>query len=69
MHRGRLKRSEIAAECGFGKSALVQNPVIRAALEVLQGELRERGTPYRKDQVLHSVFAAALVRLGSAHHL
>ncbi|WP_028629265.1 VPA1267 family protein [Metapseudomonas resinovorans] len=43
VHRGRLKRSEIAAECGFGKSALVQNPAIRAALEALEEALRRRG--------------------------
>lgn len=43
VYRGRLKRSEIAAECGFGKSALVQNPAIRAALEALEEALRGRG--------------------------
>lgn len=43
VHRGKLKRSEIAAECGFGKSALTQNPAIRAALETLENELRAAG--------------------------
>jgi hypothetical protein len=43
VHRGKLKRSEIAAECGFGKSALTQNPAIRAALESLENELRAVG--------------------------
>lgn len=42
VHRGRLKRAEIATECGFGKSALVQNPVIREALEELESALRYR---------------------------
>lgn len=42
-HRGKLKRSEIAAECGFGKSALTQNPAIREALEKLENELRSAG--------------------------
>lgn len=43
VHRGKLKRSEIAAECGFGKSALTQNPAIRQALETLENELRAAG--------------------------
>ena len=43
VHRGKLKRSEIATECGFGKSALVQNPAIRSALESLEAELRVAG--------------------------
>ena len=43
VHRGKLKRSEIAAECGFGKSALVQNPSIKSALEALEERLRGAG--------------------------
>ncbi len=43
VHQGKLKRSEIAAECCFGKSALVQNPAIKSALEALEDGLRERG--------------------------
>ncbi len=43
VHRDKLKRSEIAAECGFGKSALVQNPSIKSALEVLEERLRGAG--------------------------
>lgn len=43
VHRGVLKRSEIAAECGFGKSALLQNPGIKKALEALEDGLRARG--------------------------
>lgn len=42
-HRGKLKRSEVASECGFGKSALVQNPAIKNALEELEDSLRCRG--------------------------
>jgi hypothetical protein len=40
--RGVLSRKEIAAECGFAKSALDQNPRIKAALSKLEGELRSR---------------------------
>lgn len=43
VFRGKLKRTEIAAECGFGKSALTQNPAIRSALESLEEELRAAG--------------------------
>ena len=40
--RGVLSRKEIATECGFAKSALDQNPRIKAALSKLEGELRSR---------------------------
>lgn len=40
--RGVLSRTEIAAECGFSKSALAQNPRIRQALLDLENSLRER---------------------------
>lgn len=43
VHRGKLKRSEIASECGFGKSALVQNPSIKNTLEKLEERLRGAG--------------------------
>ncbi len=41
--RGVLSRTEIAAECAFAKSALAQNPRIRAALKQLEEGLRTRG--------------------------
>ena len=41
--RGVLSRTEIAAECGFAKSALAQNPRIRDALKALESSLRQRG--------------------------
>ena len=43
VYRGKLNRSEIATECGFGKSALVQNPAIKTALEALETRLRGAG--------------------------
>jgi hypothetical protein len=43
VSRGVLSRTEIAAECGFAKSALAQNPRIRDALRSLEADLRERG--------------------------
>jgi hypothetical protein len=41
--RGVLSRKEIAKECEFAKSALDQNPRIKAALRQLEKELRKRG--------------------------
>jgi hypothetical protein len=41
--RGQLSRKEICAECGFGRSAINQNPGIKAALQELEDGLRERG--------------------------
>ncbi len=41
--QGRLNRGEICRECGFGRSALVQNPRIKEALSELEEQLRTRG--------------------------
>lgn len=41
--RGVLSRKEIAIECGFAKSALDQNPRVKAALRKLEDALRTRG--------------------------
>jgi len=38
--KGVLSRTDIAAECGFAKSALAQNPRIRDALKELESRLR-----------------------------
>ena len=43
VSRGVLSRTEIAKECGFGKSALDQNTRIKAALKAAEDALRERG--------------------------
>lgn len=42
-NRGVLSRKEVATECGFAKSALDQNPRIKAALRKLEDDLRNRG--------------------------
>lgn len=43
VYRGQLSRKEIATECGFGKSALNQNPKIKEALITLEDKLRKKG--------------------------
>ncbi len=43
IHQRKLNRTEIAAECGFAKSVLQQNPRVKAALEALEGSLRTKG--------------------------
>ncbi|MCB8747009.1 hypothetical protein LHU53_08825 [Rhodoferax sp. U2-2l] len=40
--RGQLSRQEIARECGFAKSVLLQNPRIKDALRDLEEQLRLR---------------------------
>lgn len=40
--RGQLNRKEIARECGFAKSVLLQNPRVRESLKALEADLRER---------------------------
>lgn len=42
VFRGGLNRGEIATACGFGKSALNQNPQIKSALKKLEDDLRTR---------------------------
>jgi hypothetical protein len=42
VFRGDLNRGEIARACGFGKSALNQNPQIKSALKTLEDDLRAR---------------------------
>ncbi len=42
-NRGALSRKEISTECGFSKSALDQNPRIKALLRELEDSLRARG--------------------------
>lgn len=44
MRQGQLNRTEVAAECGFAKSVLRQNPAVKAALEALEARLRAEGT-------------------------
>lgn len=39
IRRGKLNRSEIAAECGFALSVLRQNPAVKAALVTLEDRL------------------------------
>lgn len=41
-NRGVLSRKDVAEECGFAKSVLGQNPRIKAALRVLEEDLRLR---------------------------
>ena len=41
--RGQLSRKEIARECGFAKSVLLQNPRVKDSLKALEDKLRERG--------------------------
>jgi len=43
VFRGQLNRIEVAKGLGCGKSALNQNPALKKALKVLEGELRDRG--------------------------
>lgn len=48
--KGQLSRAEICRECGFGRSALVQNPRIKDALYTLEESLRSRGVLPLKTQ-------------------
>jgi hypothetical protein len=40
--RGKLLRREIARECGFDKSVLLTNPLVKEAFQMLVARLRER---------------------------
>ena len=49
LHGDKLNRSEIAAECGFGLSAMRQNPAVKSALEALESRLATLGITYAKE--------------------
>lgn len=55
FHRGQLSRTEIARECGFGKSALIQNPAIKSELAELEKWLREKGILPQLSNVENSI--------------
>ncbi|MGH2879228.1 MAG: VPA1267 family protein [Solirubrobacteraceae bacterium] len=42
IRANKLNRSEIARECGFAKAVFGQNPVIKAALARVEGDLARR---------------------------
>ena len=51
IRQGQLNRTEVAAECGFAKSVLRQNPAVKAALEALESRLRAEGSlPHGKGE-------------------
>jgi len=41
IYRGKLKRSEVALQCGFTKSVLTQNKAVKTALSEFENELRK----------------------------
>ncbi|MBT9508197.1 hypothetical protein [Rhodoferax sp.] len=43
LRAGKLNRSEIATECGFGRAALQQNPALSVALESVEARLIAQG--------------------------
>lgn len=43
LHNGQLNRRAIAAECGFGRSAFVQNEGLKIALAKQETDLSSRG--------------------------
>ncbi len=43
VRRNKLKRELICEECGFGKSALSQNPTLKNKFENLQRDLGQKG--------------------------
>ncbi|MNE26431.1 hypothetical protein D3C76_1018400 [compost metagenome] len=52
VHKCKLKRSEIASECRFARSVLIQNPAIKNALETLEQRLRTVGVLPTSEPVL-----------------
>lgn len=43
VRNGKLNRSELSKECGFGRAALQQNPGLASALAALEARLAEQG--------------------------
>jgi hypothetical protein len=77
--QGRLNRGEICRECDFGRSALVQNPRIKEALQALEDRLRAGGvlppvassnaTPLRAKGQLQAATEAERLRKLEAENL
>lgn len=59
LRRGKLNRSEIAAECTFAKSVLQQNPVVKQALQDLETQLESRGIIHRSQTAFEASNEAA----------
>ncbi len=74
----KLSRTNIAAECGFGTSALRQNPAIKAQLEALETRLKEemtgctsakktsQNTSNQADDISYAVLAGRLTKAKSS---
>lgn len=73
VHRGALSRSVIAQECGFAKSALAQNPRIKALLGDLETELRITGVLPQSSEALAlgepQPYLNATLELPSSHNI
>lgn len=68
VSRGVLSRKEIAKECGFAKSALDQNPRIKALLKQTEDDLRLRGIlPRLEKRVVSEGELPALRDAGKQH--
>jgi hypothetical protein len=68
VSRGVLSRKEIAKECGFAKSALDQNPRIKALLKQTEDGLRLRGIlPPLEKRVVSEGELPALRDAGKQH--
>lgn len=66
--RGVLSRTDIAAECGFAKSALNQNPRIKSELKALEDQLRGRGVlPKPAVETPADASPAALIPVEGGH--
>ena len=61
IRQGKLNRTEVAAECGFAKSVLRQNPAVKPALEALEARLYAAGIlpPTKANKAPHSASEAA----------
>jgi hypothetical protein len=62
VHKCKLKRSEIASECRFARSALIQNPAIKNALEALEQRLRTVGVLPPPESIKQSPLQAPPMR-------
>jgi hypothetical protein len=75
----KLSRTNIAAECGFGTSALRQNPAIKAQLEALETRLKDemasgptsakktaQNTSNQADNISYAVLAGRLTKAKSS---
>jgi hypothetical protein len=67
VRNGKLNRSELSKECGFGRAALQQNPGLETALVELEKRLGEQGVLSAPPLLLQTLTPEQQAHVGAAN--